>query len=418
VIASLLPNGVWPEPVLWALRWALFLGPLFAAAWLLRREASQRRRVGALFATLYGVGTIFVAHQVALAAGWWRYGGDALMLAGMPFDLLLGGALLFGPVLFLAAPRANPFLLCGLILTCLHLPLFSSLRPFVETGESWLVGVIFVFLVAHVPALVLAQWTAEDRRLGPRVALLAFGYGWLAFGLLPTLIMRAMGGSWGDLPGSPWQLALAVTVAAPLLLMGVTGAQLFAVRGGGTPIPLDPTVRLVQSGIYAYIRNPMQTCTAAVWIVLGAALGNVWIAAAAGMALVFVLGMVRWHHRHDLLERFPEGWTAYKDAVPEWWPRWRPWVPVPARLEYSADVPWQRRAMAWLAPRATGLEIRRAEGLRYLDGTHAATGPAALAWALGHVNLATALLGASLLLVLALRPEPAQAGTRRERSRA
>ncbi|WP_162242076.1 hypothetical protein [Methylobacterium sp. Leaf125] len=72
MIASYLPNGAWPEPALWALRWALFLGPLAGAGWLMKREGDDRRRIAALFALLYGMGTIFVAHQVALAAGWWH----------------------------------------------------------------------------------------------------------------------------------------------------------------------------------------------------------------------------------------------------------------------------------------------------------------------------------------------------------
>lgn len=192
MIASYLPGGAWPEPALWALRWALFLGPLLAAAYLMKRQTDERRRVGALFSALYGMGTIFVTHQVALALGLWRYGGEALMLGDMPFDILLGGSLLFGPVLFLAAPRANPFVAAGLIVTFLHVPLFSSLRPFVEAGSGWLAGVLLVFLIAHIPSLLLARWTAENRRLGLRVFLLAFGYGWLAFALLPTLIMIVM----------------------------------------------------------------------------------------------------------------------------------------------------------------------------------------------------------------------------------
>lgn len=404
MIASYLPGGAWPEPALWALRWSLFLGPLLAVAWLLKREADTRRRVGALFSALYGMGTIFVTHQVALALGWWRYGGDALMLSNMPFDILLGGALLFGPVLFLAAPRANPFVATGLIVTFLHIPLFSSLRPFVEAGPGWLAGVLLVFLVAHIPSLLLARWTAESRRLGFRVFLLAFGYGWLAFALLPTLIMRAMGGGWDDLPATPWMLLVAALAAAPPLLMGASGAQLFAVRGGGTPIPLDPTVRLVRGGIYAYIRNPMQTCTAAVWVVMGAVLGNFWVMLAAGMALVFVLGMVRWHHRHDLLERFPADWLTYRDSVPEWRPRWRPWVAEPARFEFSPTVPWQRSGATWLAARANGLDIRPGTALRYGDGEYSVRGTAAFAWALSHVNLGATLFGAAMLLALAFCP--------------
>ncbi|MBM7069765.1 isoprenylcysteine carboxylmethyltransferase family protein [Actibacterium sp. 188UL27-1] len=204
------------------------------------------------------------------------------------------------------------------------MPFFVSLPPFVEAGPNRLLSVFLVFLVAHVPALFLARWTAEDRHLGLRVALLAFGYGWLAFVLLPALVMRAMGGHWADLPTSVPVLLMAFAVLAPIQLIGLTWAQMFALRGNGMPIPLDQTDRLVRAGIYVYVCNPMQLCTAATWIVMGALLGNVWITAMAGMTWIFVQGMVRWHHRHDLMVRFPEGWPEYCANVGEWWPRWRP----------------------------------------------------------------------------------------------
>lgn len=402
MIAPLLPEGVLPEPLLWLLRWGLFLGPLLAAAWLVAREADRRRRIGALFAGLYGLGTIYAAHQAALWMGWWRYGGGALMLDGMPADILLGGALLFGPVLYLAAPRANPFVIAGLIVGALHVPLFTSLPPFVEAGPNWLLGVVFVFLVAHVPALYLARWTAEDRRLGLRATLLAFGYGWLAFALLPTLVMRAMGGDWADLPTAAPTLLAGAAILAPIQLLGLTGAQMFVLRGNGTPIPLDPTDRLVRAGIYAYVCNPMQLCTAATWVVMGLFLGNLWVMAMAGMALVFVRGMVRWHHRHDLMVRFPEGWPDYRAHVAEWWPRWRPWVPTPAELSYDPARPWTRRLARHLEAKATGLRLRECAGPAiYRDGEYCAADAAAWAWALGHVNLPAALVGAALHLMLA-----------------
>ncbi|WP_308915991.1 methyltransferase family protein [Jannaschia sp. LMIT008] len=401
MISPLLPEGLLPEPLLWALRWVLFLGPLGASAWLMAREPDPRRRVGALFAGLYGLGTIFVTHQIALAAGWWRFGGEALMLVGMPADILVGGALLFGPVLHLAAPRANPFLIAGAIVMFLHVPFFASLPPFVQPGPGWLAGVAFVFLVAHVPALWLARWTSENRKLGPRATLLAFGFGWLAFGLLPSAVMRAMGGGWGDLPTAWSVLGAAAVVLAPIQLVGLAGVQMFVLRGNGTPVPLDPTDRLVRAGIYAYVTNPMQLCTAATWVVMGLVLGNVWIALMAGMAWVFVRGMVRWHHRHDLLVRFPDGWPEYRANVPEWLPRWRPWMPVPATLTYDPSRLGPRHLAEWLDTCAIGLTLRAATGPAiYRDGDFTAQGPAAWTWALGHVNFATMLVGAGLHLML------------------
>lgn len=109
-------------------------------------------------------------------------------------------------------------------------------------------------------------------------------------------------------------------------LIGLAANQTLCLQGQGTPIPLDPTKRLVITGIYAYLSNPMQLSAELSWLVLGAFLQNMWIMAASIMAWTFVLGTVRWHHRNDLLKRFPFGWPDYKANLPEWVPRWHPWT--------------------------------------------------------------------------------------------
>ena len=396
-----------PEPLLWLLRWLLLLGPMAAALWLGAQMRDDRRKlVGGLFSLLYGLGLIFATHQLAIAMGWWRYGGDVLMFMGLPADIWIGGALLFGPVLYYTFPHIGPFWLTLPIIIGLHGLLFTSLKPLVWAGQHWFAGVLLVFLTAHIPAIYLARWTARDEKLALRATLLAIGYGFLAFGVLPSLIMQSLSGSW-DLASRPaWLLALCALPLSICMLMGLSAVQSFVVHGEGTPIPLDPTKRLVRTGIFAYVTNPMQLSTAAAWIVMGIALANPWIASAAIMAWIFVQGMVRWHHRNDLLVRFPEGWPIYRANVPEWIPRWKPWIHAPARLSCDPMAGGQARLVRWLEKRnPTGLEIHAEPGCRsisYLtpdEGMHF-TGIAAIAKALNHINFAFALGGAAMLLII------------------
>ncbi len=392
-----------PEPYLWALRWALFIGPGVALLVLLRlRRPDPRQQVGCLFAFLYGLGLIFPTHLLAIALGWWRYGGDILMLQGIPADVWIGGALLFGPVLYLAFPTIAPLMLALPIIIGAHGLFFASLPPLVYSGPGWFGGVVLVFAVAHIPAIYLARWTAEGRLLPARAALLALGYGFLAFLILPSLIMAAMGGSWLLAERPLWLLQSCAILLGLLFVIGLSAVQVFVLYGDGTPIPLDPTKRLVRSGIFAYLSNPMQLSTAAAWVVIGAALGSVWVASAAIMAWVFVQGIVRWHHRNDLLLRFPEDWTEYRAHVPEWRPRWRPWVPEPSLLVFDPQRPFHRRLAAWLEPRATGLRLEPRIGapLAYADERLRLGGLTAAAKALDHVNFAWMIVSAALLLVL------------------
>lgn len=396
-----------PAPFLWALRWMLFLAPLAATLLLAYRHRSDRRQlVGGLFAFLYGLALIFVTHQLAMTLGWWRYGGDVLMLMGLPADIWIGGALLFGPAFYFAFPRIAPLLLTLPVIIGLHGTVFTSLKPLVWAGEGWFAGVVLVFAAAHIPAIYLARWTALDERLALRATLLAIGYGFLAFAVLPSLIMHTLGGSWALGGRPPWLLALCAPLFALCMVVGLSAAQVFVIHGDGTPIPLDPTKRLVRTGFFAYVTNPMQLSTALAWIVMGVALGNLWIALAAIMAWIFVLGMVRWHHRNDLLVRFPEGWPEYRAHVPEWIPRWRPWSAAPARLNYDPTDVSQTRIVEWLRRRnPLGLDAVPALGtatLTYFEPgeARAFTGVAALAKSLNQINLAFALASATLLLMV------------------
>ncbi|MBM7069764.1 hypothetical protein [Actibacterium sp. 188UL27-1] len=77
-------------------------------------------------------------------------------------------------------------------------------------------------------------------------------------------------------------------------------------------------------------------------------------------------------------------------------------MPVAAELSFDPTCPLIRRLAHWLEARATGLSLRpQAGAASYRDGDYCANGTAAWAWALGHVNLPFALIGAVLHLVLA-----------------
>jgi protein-S-isoprenylcysteine O-methyltransferase Ste14 len=347
---------------------------------------------------------VFLAHVYAVHLGLWTYGGNALKVLGLPADIWFGGSLLWGSVLFLAFPKVIPWL-PSLVVVALNRVLMPSLDPFMAVGPGWFTGVAIVFAVAHLPGLYLARWTARDVRLPQRAFLLAIAYGAFAFFTLPTIVMHATGGDWTPiLDRSMPMLSLAAIGLGACFIIGLTAVQMFAIHGGGTPIPLDPTKRLVRTGIYAYLRNPMQACTAAAWCIMGLMLHNIWVALSAAMAVCFVLGMVRWHHRQDLEIRFPEGWAEYRGNVPEWAPRWRPWVRSDAGLSYDPDSAGQR----WLVSRLivakpTGLRFREtdfAPAYRSPDEIVAYRGWFAFVKALEHINFPCAVFAAAILLIM------------------
>ncbi|MCW2957850.1 MAG: isoprenylcysteine carboxylmethyltransferase family protein [Solirubrobacterales bacterium] len=147
----------------------------------------------------------------------------------------------------------------------------------------------------------------------------------LEAGLGPWLLT----GGWesgDDLPAQP----LCTVLGAVLIAAGVTVLlQCFVafVRDGrGTPTPAVPTGRLVVTGAYRHVRNPMYVATAAV--VAGQALvlaRPILLVAAAVYVATLALTGRRWEEP-ALRARFGAAYDAYREAVPAWCPRLRPWT--------------------------------------------------------------------------------------------
>lgn len=122
-----------------------------------------------------------------------------------------------------------------------------------------------------------------------------------------------------------------VVRAAGLLLIGLGAAALlecfvrFAWQGVGTPAPVAPTRRLIVTGLYRHVRNPMYVAVTA--LVLGQALlfgQRALFLYAAAVWLAFHL-FVLLYEEPTLRRRFPDDYARFARAVPRWLPRPRPW---------------------------------------------------------------------------------------------
>ncbi len=135
-------------------------------------------------------------------------------------------------------------------------------------------------------------------------------------GLVPWWLTGWRTGS--PYPG-PVRVAGGVLAAVGAAVVVYAFAQ-FVIDGLGTPAPPAPTERLVVSGLYRYVRNPMYLAV---------------LAAIAGQALVFgrpvllayaaVVGtafgaFVRWYEQPALARRYGAQYEAYRRDVPGWWP--------------------------------------------------------------------------------------------------
>lgn len=392
------------------------VGPLLAVvalcAW---RPPSARETGAAITATAWAALLLLPLNVAAPALGWWTFHAVGAVWFGVPLDLWLGWSILWGALPALCARHLLPsssgrdrgrrhLVLLAAGLVWLDLALMPLGEPVVVLGDTWLVGEAVGVVTALVPALLLARWTLR----GTHVALRAWAQAVWAGGLLLVVPVLALS------PEPRWP-AVVTSAGLQLTLLaclpGLAAMRELAAVGRGTPLPYDPPERLVTSGPYAYLRNPMQATVAAAYACLALALGEPLLLLGVLVAVGYSAGLGEWHEGEQLRHAFGRPYVAYRRSVRAWLPRWRPAPVVPgATLWVAADCDPCTGVARWFARRSpVRLEIRPAAEhpdvlyrityeLPAFGGAPAirAQGVAAVARALGHVHLGWALAGWAL----------------------
>ena len=139
-------------------------------------------------------------------------------------------------------------------------------------------------------------------------------------GLVPLLILardptRGRGSQWG---------ALLMIVGVVILAGAVRD---FFVFGHGTLAPWDPPKKLVVSGLYRYVRNPMYVGISLFLLGWSSLTGSKWLLIYSVILLPAFHLRILFYEERILARTFPEDWPTYTRGVRRWIPRLTPWVP-------------------------------------------------------------------------------------------
>jgi protein-S-isoprenylcysteine O-methyltransferase Ste14 len=135
-----------------------------------------------------------------------------------------------------------------------------------------------------------------------------------------------------------WQSYPAARVGLPVLggaliclglVLMVATIRLFMKVGKGTLAPWNPPQRLVVRGVYRYVRNPM--ISGACCLLLGEAVLAASLPLLGLFALAVIVNVVYipLSEEPGLAKRFGDDYLIYKQNVPRWIPRLKPWPTEP-----------------------------------------------------------------------------------------
>jgi protein-S-isoprenylcysteine O-methyltransferase Ste14 len=123
---------------------------------------------------------------------------------------------------------------------------------------------------------------------------------------------------------------IVLTVAGAILIVGGLLLLLecfarFALQGRGTPAPVAPPTKLVVTGPYRRVRNPMYVAVVAIILGQAALFGSLPLLVYAGVVWLGFHLFVLAYEEPTLRQTFPQDYAAFFAAVPRWLPRLRPW---------------------------------------------------------------------------------------------
>jgi len=122
------------------------------------------------------------------------------------------------------------------------------------------------------------------------------------------------------------QIVLGCAIAGLGLFLLIKTNLHFATIGKGTLAPWDPPQKFVAVGIYRHVRNPMIIGVILILlgeaVLFGAVLVFIWAIAFLCVNHIFFIKV----EEPALARRFESDYLRYKESVPRWIPRLKPWT--------------------------------------------------------------------------------------------
>ena len=277
--------------------------------------------VGVMLGILLNIPFLFLLNILAGTMGWWNYAHSDNSFYTIPVELVLGWAFFWGaflPYIF----KHLPLIVSVIIAIMIDLSFMPLLNGLFTLGTNWLVGEAVLISTCLLPSLIIFKLTVTRQHVLIRALIQSCIWGgWIVF-LIPAIILSFENKDiFSIFDWSHARLSLFIAGMSVSMIIGYRGVWDFAVKGNGTPIPFDPPQKLVTTGIYAYVANPLQISTLLMFICITIAYQS-WLMIAAIIAHIFYCEIfVRWHHTVDIEKRFGTEWFTYKKSVRNWMPR-------------------------------------------------------------------------------------------------
>ena len=349
------------------------------------------------YATLWVALSLPVVNYICVKLGYWNYLSEEFQLLQMPLDLYFSWVIIWGAVVtyFLKSRFVMTSLLGIFWIDILFMPLMEQ-YGLLSLRSDWLIGETAILIVVLLPARLWAKWSLENNHVVGRALLQVICMSVLLFGLLPYAVYQYVPFDY-NLSSKEWMYLLQVVFM--LALPALTAVRDLATLGKGTPFPYDKTENLVTTGVYAYIRNPIQWSMTVLFIPMAWWLSSPLLLLGSFVSLAYALSIAWVQEGADMVSRFGSSWVEYKRRVPQFRFLWKPIKMGQSTIYFKKDCLICQKTKHWFANRnPINLDFQPAmDNIRqvtYIDNnSNESTSVLAISYALEHINLLYASLG-------------------------
>ena len=372
----------------------------FVAFLTLRADQDSRKNWAMFYATLFVAVALPVVNKLCMMAGFWSFSAPSTSFCSMPIDLYFLWVVCWGvvPIFFLQYKQPFIVIVVVLWLDILLMPVLEQ-AGILSLSTDWLVGEVALIGLVFVPSYCWSTASYHNKWVGLRASLqviciiCVFVFG------LPMLLQEYGLVDAIDFTIRPILFQLFLIIAFPGLVAVVDLVQ----KGKGTPFPYDKTTVLLQTGVYAYIKNPMQWSFTFIFFPMAVYHDSWYVLLGALISVLYSVTVADVQEVTDMDSRFGSQWRSYRSQVPSWYFQWRPLNIPPGTIYLDHNCSQCSKLLEWFQSRKThnltidiaaNAPLEKLSKVAYVDHTgQLYLGVSAIAHALEHIHLSYATLG-------------------------
>lgn len=381
------------------IRQGLILGCFgFLIVILIFKKQNKRLNLALFYSILWTTISLGILNYICVHYNLWQFAAKEVSLIAMPLDIYFIWVICWSviPVYFFKGKYILILCLLFLWIDIICMPYLGKVQ-ILELESNWLIGEFLLIALVFVPGYLWAKFSLNDKQLAWRIRFQVISMGLIILLAIPFLLFAYQNKPF-VLKSNPIITQIIFIIALPSL---IAVKDLYSI-GNGSPFPLDPTKKLVQIGVYAYIKNPIQWSFTLLFIPLAIFYNEPLLLIGLVTSIAYTIGVSNPQENTDMTKRFGDLWINYSQNVPNWRFLWKPIAIPEGTIYFKQDCNQCNELRTWFANRkATNLtikyahehpkKIRQVTYTDYLGNNYSSV--KGMAHAMEHINLGWACLG-------------------------